>query len=276
MPTLKTVCANRTDSKEEYNTPQTHSTAKLTINTKSKNLVKPQKKRSRKESDELKFTKLLLTNIALRHPEDKQISCDICDYRTIHRYRMQLHMGRLHRASSTSHRHPYECAICGVQMSELGNLKIHMRSHTGEKPFACSFESCDRRFASSGQRTIHMRRHLGEKPFQCDECTDAFITKNLLTSHKQRRHSDQRPFHCDDCGSSFKVSAAYRKHRLTHSDVRKYHCDVCGRSFHNQGAFRVHMNIHTDNRPYKCGICDRGFHSTPARRSHEKSVHKQK
>ena len=60
----------------------------------------------------------------------------------------------------------HECKICGKKISVLSNLKVHMRIHTNEKPYAC--EECDKKFRESGQLKSHQRQdHSGEKPFQC-------------------------------------------------------------------------------------------------------------
>jgi uncharacterized Zn-finger protein len=40
-------------------------------------------------------------------------------------------------------------------------MKVHERSHTGEKPFACSV--CGQRFSWSRHVKVHERTHTGEK-----------------------------------------------------------------------------------------------------------------
>lgn len=228
------------------------------------------------ETNEHFFSRLLLTNLALKNPAHKRLSCDYCGYSSPEKRRIREHMIRFHITTTDSEalQKPYCCEICGIRMSDMGNLNQHKRLHTGLKKYPCLFESCDQRFFGSSERTTHMRRHTGEKPYKCDECSNAFISKSHLNTHKRNRHSDHRPFHCDECGYTFKQLRSLANHQLTHTDIRDHRCDVCGRSFRQKSAFRVHMNIHTDNRPYTCSICDLGFHSSAARSSHVKTVHK--
>lgn len=59
-------------------------------------------------------------------------------------------------------------------------------SFSGERPFACSWIACGKRFARSDELARHFRTHTGEKNFGCPYCDKRFMRSDHLTKHAKR------------------------------------------------------------------------------------------
>lgn len=103
------------------------------------------------------------------------------------RYKLLIHL-RSHTGEK-----PYHCteAGCRRKFSRLENLKIHVRTHTGEKPYSCEFPGCEKRYSNSSDRFKHMRTHIEDKPYGCrypgcgKKYTDPSSLRKHIKSHEK-------------------------------------------------------------------------------------------
>ncbi|XP_042233535.1 longitudinals lacking protein, isoforms H/M/V-like isoform X6 [Homarus americanus] len=75
----------------------------------------------------------------------------------------------------------HHCTYCSYFTPRKDHLIMHIRTHTGEKPFACPY--CPSRFVQKGTLSNHIRTHTGEKPFSCPLCPQSFARNSHLRSH---------------------------------------------------------------------------------------------
>ncbi|KAJ2330714.1 hypothetical protein GGI00_003577 [Coemansia sp. RSA 2681] len=90
-------------------------------------------------------------------------------------------------------RRQFVCTVseCGKVFYQRAHLNIHIRSHTGYKPYACPYPGCGKSFPQLGNMRTHERTHTGDRPFKCDvpECRKAFTQLGNLKTHMKKVHN---------------------------------------------------------------------------------------
>lgn len=79
-----------------------------------------------------------------------------------------------------------------LQCDSLADLSLSPLPPPGEKPFSCSWDGCDKRFARSDELSRHRRTHTGEKKFVCPVCDRRFMRSDHLTKHARRHMTTKK------------------------------------------------------------------------------------
>lgn len=82
----------------------------------------------------------------------------------------------------------YKCPHCQVGFSNNGQLKGHIRIHTGERPYKCDEKNCGKSFTRNEELTRHKRIHSGVRPYPCPTCGKKFGRRDHLKKHTRTHY----------------------------------------------------------------------------------------
>ncbi|TMW52297.1 hypothetical protein DOY81_002630 [Sarcophaga bullata] len=149
-----------------------------------------------------------------------------------------------------------KCACCEKEFPTPFALRMHMRTHTGERPFQCKY--CTKAFKTQSQLNVHHKRHTGQADFTCTVCQKSFYEQSNLTSH-MRTHTRERPHTCTICNKTFSRVFLLQFHMRTHTGEKPFSCTYCDKSFRQATDLRSHLTIHTGQKQHVCILCGKSY-----------------
>ena len=155
----------------------------------------------------------------------------------------------------------YSCIKCLKVFSHDDSLKIHLRIHSGEKPYPC--HQCLKSFMNASNLKNHLKVHSGESHtlatnvpklfhktviWKCIQvknhilainvCLEAFSHVVNFKNHLKK----EKPYPCNHCPKAFSLSSYLKSHLRIHTGEKTYVCNQCTKAFSDKTSLKYNLS----------------------------------
>uniref|UniRef100_A0A1B0CGW1 C2H2-type domain-containing protein n=2 Tax=Lutzomyia longipalpis TaxID=7200 RepID=A0A1B0CGW1_LUTLO len=213
------------------------------------------------------------------NPQRARPLCDFCGRKFCQPQKLKVHIKRMHSDMADVLR-DFQCKLCSKLLGSRAALQRHSKEVHSRNSAVVSCPRCQKLFQNRSNLKIHMLTHSGVRPFKCaeNECNAAFTTKQCLQFHykkdiftstfssrlffKYGRLPLYHELNCGGCNIKFDHPLFYRTHCSVFHDpsfsltIRKYHCKICSIAVLGKENIMKHAaQMHDGKGAYQCQFC---------------------
>ncbi|KAL3858307.1 hypothetical protein ACJMK2_012901 [Sinanodonta woodiana] len=126
--------------------------------------------------------------------------CHLCSVKFLQKADLSWHMYKVHDVPLPERYKVYSCDLCNYQTIRRNKLERHMDAHDDKRLYTC--EVCNKKFVTKSYLNRHVKYH-GEKKFKCsfEDCSYACVDQVGLNKHIRlmHTHKDYKPYVCSLC-----------------------------------------------------------------------------
>lgn len=240
----------------------------------------------------LKSERFLDFHIRGIHLKNFNVYCEMCGKGFLRLSVLNKHKQLIHGTGEVINKLSFPCSeegcdkIYARKASLINHLKtVHMICPPDGPPsYTC--EVCQKVVLTRGNLQIHMRTHTGERPFKCDLCEKAYHAKRYLQWHIQTAHNkeDIVMSQCEKCGKVLKNIHSLKLHmKVVHIKSHNEYCEFCGKGFSSLSGLNRHKMFTHDkgkhpanrNAKVRCSVegCGRVYRGKTSLIYHQKTRH---